>query len=177
MGEKMKKPNVTSRRRITVHKTPSEVYRAWRTPQVLLNCIPGAEAVDVLDDHHSRWTVDTPNRGFLSWESEITGEQEDSSISWHTLESESFRHEGSVRFTPAPGGLGTEVELVVWRHIPGGRFTNAISKMMGRSPEDYLSRMLHNFKGLMETGEVATNLGPSGRDINPEEFPGAGGAS
>jgi uncharacterized membrane protein len=167
-GERMKKPNVTSRRSITVHRPPGDLYRAWRTPQVLLNCIPGAEAVDVLDEKHSRWTVDTPNRGFLSWESEITGEQEDNAITWHTVGGESFSHEGSVRLTPAPEGLGTEVELVVRRRIPGGRITNAVARLLGRSPEDYISKTLHNFKGLMETGEVATNFGPSGREAGME---------
>jgi uncharacterized membrane protein len=177
MGEKMKKLNVTARRSITVLREPHEVYRAWRTPQVLLNCIPGAEAVDVLDEGHFRWTVDTPTRGFLSWESEVTGEQENTAITWHTVEGDTFSHEGAVRFAPAPNGLGTEVELVVWRHIPGGRVVNAIEKILGRSPEDYMSRTLHNFKGLMETGEVATSAGPSGREEAGEESGRAGGAS
>lgn len=177
MGEKVKKPNIASQRRITVRKSPSELYRAWKTPQVLVNCIPGAEAVNVLDDRHARWTVDTPNRGFLSWESEITADQQDTAISWRTVGGPSFSHEGSVRFSQAPGDQGTEVELAVRRHVPGGRITEAIARVMNRSSADYLSRMLHDFKGLMETGEVATNTGPSGRDAQSREGRHAGGAS
>jgi uncharacterized membrane protein len=171
------KYNVCSERSITIHKSPGELYEAWRKPGIILNCIPDAQAVDVLDDRHARWIVDAPGRGFTSWESEITGDQENSALTWHTVGRTGFNHEGSVRFTPAPNGLGTEVELVVCRRLLGGRFTNAIARIMGRSPEDYISRVLHNFKQLMETGEVATNMGPSGRDAGAEASETAGGGS
>jgi hypothetical protein len=40
-----------------------------------------------------------------------------------------------------------------------------------------MSRTLHNFRGFMETGEVATSAGPSGREASGEEAGAAGGAS
>ncbi|HNY63859.1 MAG TPA: SRPBCC family protein [Deltaproteobacteria bacterium] len=171
------KYNVCSERSITIHKTPGDLYQAWRKPGIILNCIPDAQAVDVLDDKHARWIVDIPDKGFSSWESEITGDQENRAITWHAKGGAGYGHEGSVRFTPAPNGLGTEVELVVCRHLFGGRVTNAIARLVGRSPEDYISRVLHNFKQLMETGEVATNMGPSGRDAGAEAVERGGGAS
>ena len=61
-------------RSITIHKTPGDCTGVAETrdhPELH----PDAQAVDVLDDKHARWIVDIPDKGFSSWESEITGQE------------------------------------------------------------------------------------------------------
>ncbi len=168
--------NVCTKRSITIHKSPEELYHAWRDPGKLVNFLSGAAEVSVLDDRRSLWISDIPGKGCVSWEAEIITDRTDKSLSWRTVNTTGFGHTGSVHFAAAPNSLGTEVGLEVCTRITGGRLGKAVAKMLGRSPEDYVSQTLHNFKQLMETGEVATNKGPSGREKAPVEQCGQGGA-
>lgn len=155
--------DVHVQRSITVLREPEELYRAWLQPENLVRFVLGARTVDVLDDRRSKWTVAIPGVGLESWTSEITANQEFQLISWRTIDQTRIAHEGTVRFTPTPHELGTEVRLEIKSHIPGGTAGSAAARLLGRSPEDYVIRTLHNFKQLMETGEVATNQGPIGQ--------------
>lgn len=94
--------------------------------------------------------------------SEIIEDRKDRAVAWHTVGDTDFNHEAKVTFVPAPGDHGTEVTLEMKSHMCGGSIANSLAKLLGRSPEDYVSRTLRNFKELMETGEVATNEGPAG---------------
>ncbi len=151
------------RRSITVLKSPAELYQAWRQPENLIRFVAGTKSVDVLDDTHLKWVAEIPGLGPETWTMEITADHEDELISWRTTDNPRIDQEGSVRFLPAPHGLGTEVRLQVTSHVPGGPTTQAAAKLLGRSPEDYLARTLQDFKQLVETGEVATNQGPIGQ--------------
>lgn len=154
--------NVGVKRSITIGKPVSEVYRAWRSPETWRRFAAGTQSVEMLDDRRSRWSVAVPGMGLKSWVSEITGDRENQEISWQTVGETDFNHQAKVLFAQAPGDHGTEVTLEVRSHVCGGRLANTFAKLLGRSPEDYVSRTLHNFKELMETGEVATNVGPAG---------------
>jgi len=169
--------NVCSRRSITIHKSPGELYSTWHDPKRLICFLSGAQEVDILDDRRSIWDVDVPGIGLRSWEAEIVDDREDRAIAWQTIGDTGFEHEGSVRFNPAPNNLGTEVKMEIRSRFPGGPFGNAIARLIGRSPDDYISKTLHKFKQLMETGEVATNAGPSGRESTPENEETVGGES
>ncbi len=151
------------RRSITILKSPEELYRAWRQPENLVRFVTGTKSVDVLDDGHLKWVAEIPGLGPETWTMEITGDQENELISWRTTDNPRIDQEGTVRFLPAPRDLGTEVRLRVTTRAPGGPTAQAAAKLLGRAPEDYLVRTLRNFKQLVETGEVATNQGPTGQ--------------
>lgn len=155
--------DVRVRRTITIARTPQDLYRVWRSPRRLAGFMAGAENVRELDGRRSRWTVNLPGLGRESWEAQITDDRQNEAIGWKTIGQTKFDHSGLVTFRPAPHDLGTEVTLDIRSHLPGGAVANAVSKLSGRSPEDYVSHTLHNFKQLMETGEIASNRGPSGR--------------
>jgi uncharacterized membrane protein len=154
--------NVHVRRSITIDKGPEELYRAWRQPENLVRFVAVAKSVDRIDDKRSRWIAEIPGLGVESWTSEIVEDQENRLLSWRTTDNPRIHQEGTVRFVPAPNDLGTEVRLEIKSHIPGGPAASTAAKLVGRSPQDYVSRTLHNFKQLMETGEVATSQGPIG---------------
>jgi uncharacterized membrane protein len=123
----------------------------------------GAESVRELDGRRSHWSVNVPGFGRESWEAQITDDRENEAIGWQTIGETRFDHRGLVTFRRAPHDLGTEVTLDIRTRLPGGTVANAVSRLSGQSPEDYVSHTLHNFKQLMETGEIASNRGPSGR--------------
>ncbi len=107
--------------------------------------------------------MQVPGLGKMSWVSDIFEERENEYFAWRTVGETVFDHEGRVTFKPAPNNLGTEVTLKIDSRLSGGRITNTLAWLLRRSPEDYVVHTLRNFKQLMETGEVATNKGPSGR--------------
>jgi len=154
--------DVHVRRSITIDKEPEQLYRAWLRPENLVRFVAGARTVDMLDAQRSQWTVDIPGVGLETWTSEITEHRENQFLSWRTVDNQRIRHEGTVRFTPASNGLGTEVTLELQSRMPGGPPGHMAARLTGRTPEDYVVRTLRNFKELMETGEVATNQGPTG---------------
>jgi uncharacterized membrane protein len=154
--------NVGVKRSITVLKPVGEVYRMWRSPETWGRFAAGTQSVELLNERRSRWRVNIPSIGVKSWVSEITRDVENRELSWETVGETDFDHQARVSFKAAPGDHGTEVTLEIKSHLVGGRLTSGFAKLLGRSPEDYASRTLRNFKELVETGEVATNEGPAG---------------
>jgi len=71
---------------------------------------------------------------------------------------------GSVHFTAAPAGRGTEVRVTLKYDPPAGKVGAAIARLFGQSPEKQIEADLAKFKSLLEAGEVARTDGqPSGR--------------
>jgi len=155
--------DVEVKRSITVGRKAEDLYPNWRSPKGLANFMAGCETAYEIDDRRSRWRVKMPGMGLETWESEITEDEPNELIGWRTLGETRFPHEGTVTFAPAPKDLGTVVTLKISTRMPGGMVANAVSRVLGQSPEDYVFTTLRNFKQYMETGEVATNAGPMGR--------------
>ncbi len=155
--------DVRASRTITILRPPEDVYAAWRSLEPVARATRGALKVHVDDARRSQWSARIPRFGCMRWDSEIVREEAGREIEWRTDDGADVPHHGVVRFRPAPAAGGTEVTLEVEADLKGGKAGHVVSRLMGRSPEDYLSRALHGFKALMETGEVATNAGPTGR--------------
>ena len=76
------------------------------------------------------------------------------------------------RFTPAPGGRGTEIRVQLQYAPPGGIVGRTFAKLFGEEPEQQVSEDLRRFKQLMETGEIAVSDGPSlWRPAQPPRHP------
>ncbi|HEX5634979.1 MAG TPA: SRPBCC family protein [Gemmatimonadales bacterium] len=149
--------NVHVRRSITVAEPAARLFQAWRSPQTQAQFVFGAEPVTILDDRRSRWSVRVPGLGWRTWESKVIEVRENESISWQTTGQSDLPHEGTVHFIPSAEGHGTVVTLELRARVLGGQVTDALARITGRSLEDHVAGTLHNFKQLMETGEVATS--------------------
>ena len=57
------------------------------------------------------------------------------------------------------------IRLTMKYDPPAGLPGRAVAKLLQREPNVQARRDLRRFKMLMETGEIATNAGPSGRDV------------
>ena len=147
---------------VTINRTPEELFAYWRDFKNLPRFMEHLEWVQCETPTRSRWRVRRPNGKCIEWEADIINEHPNELIAWRTLEGSDVRHAGSIRFTPAPGGRGTEVKLAVEYEVAGGKFTSGIAKLFRHSPEQQIREDLRHFKQVMEAGEIPTLEGQPG---------------
>jgi uncharacterized membrane protein len=122
------------------------------------------ESVEVIDSKRSRWVADGPAGIDAEWEAEIINEIPNELIGWRSVEGSRIDNAGSVHFTPAAGGRGTEVKVVLRYDPPGGKLGAMVSRIFGEDPDWQVQEDLRRLKMLIETGEIATIQDqPSGR--------------
>jgi uncharacterized membrane protein len=142
------------RQSITINRSPDEVYRLWRNFENLPRFMPHLESVEMRGDRRSHWRVKAPAGKTVEWEAEIVDERPNELIAWRALEGSDVRHSGVVRFRPAPGGRGTEVEVELTYNPPGGIFGANFAKLFGQEPGQQVRTDLRAFKQFVETGEI-----------------------
>jgi uncharacterized membrane protein len=84
----------------------------------------------------------------------VHNEIPDELIAWKSAENASVPNAGSVHFKRVPGGLGTELRVVLEYEPPAGKLGVAIAKLFGEEPQQQVREDLRRFKQTMETGEV-----------------------
>jgi uncharacterized membrane protein len=143
-------------RTVTVLRSPEELYARWRDLTRLPELMTHLESVTPLDDGRTRWTARGPGDIPLSWEAEIVADEPGRLIAWRSVAGAEVDNAGSVRFTPAPGGRGTEVKVRLSYAPPAGRVGTAVATVLGRSGDQEVREDLRRFKQRMEADEVAT---------------------
>jgi uncharacterized membrane protein len=121
-------------------------------------------AVRIVDDRRSHWVVRAPGGRTVQWDAEIINEVSNELIGWRTLHRADVVSAGSVRFTGAGVGRGTQVHVHLQYNPPAGRVGSAIGWMLGHAPSQTIREDLRRFKQLLEAGEAPTTEGqPRGR--------------
>jgi uncharacterized membrane protein len=151
------------RRSVTIGRPVEQVYGFWRNLENLPKVMEKIESVTPIDDRRVHWVANLPVVGRIEWDSEITDDQPNQRIAWSTVNPTVFDQRGAVSFKPTADGSGTEVTSEMVLRLRGGAISVALGKVLGQDPENILARNLHRAKQLLETGEVATNAGPSCR--------------
>ncbi|HEX2624041.1 MAG TPA: SRPBCC family protein [Sphingomicrobium sp.] len=141
---------------VTIRKPASELYSFWRSLEKLPQFMENIEAIEVLDDRRSRWTVKAPAGKTVDWEAVITDDCPGESISWQSVEGSEIENSGKIEFRDA-GERGTIVRAVIAYEPPAGIVGKMAAKLFQREPRIQSRRDLRRFKQLMETGEIATN--------------------
>lgn len=155
---------ITVERAVTIERSATDLYHYWRNFENLPCFMRHLESVKPLDEIRSRWAARAPLGGAVEWEAEIVEEHEGRLISWRSVVGAQVDNAGTVRFTEAPGGRGTEVHVKLVYSPPGGLLGAAVAKLFGEEPGQQVADDLRRFKQMMEAGEVATVDGqPSGR--------------
>lgn len=147
--------------RVTINKSPAELYRFWRNFENLPQFMRHLESVATLDSTRSHWVAKAPAGTTVAWDAQIISEQENESIAWRSLSDADVDNSGSVRFIPGPQGRGTEVHVTIGYNPPAGALGAAVAKLFGEEPNQQVGEDLLRFKQLMEAGEVATTEGQS----------------
>jgi uncharacterized membrane protein len=171
-GNETDNPNVSVRggrgvkveKSLMINREPAELYRFWHNFENLPRFMNHLEEVRVTGEGRSHWVAKGPAGSSVEWDAEVYNEKENEMIAWRSLEGSQVDNAGSVHFTPAPGGRGTEVRVVLKYDPPAGVIGAAVARLFGESPAQQIDEDLRRFKQLMEAGEVATTTGqPSGR--------------
>lgn len=149
---------------IIIDRPAEDIYVFWRDHANLSKFMSEVVEVSSADGIHSHWVVSGPLGVRLEWDAEIHNDEPDRLIAWRSLPGAQVATAGSVRFTPAAGGRGTEVRVNQKYDPPGGKLGVGVAKLFGQDPTSVTRENLRRLKQLMEAGEIATVKGqPSGR--------------
>ncbi len=147
--------DVRVERDITIDRPADELYGYWRKLENLPTFMGSIDEIEVVDEKRSIWKTTTSDGQPLHWDADIIEDVEGESLGWASVKGAEVETYGSVHFTPAPGGRGTEVRLIV-RFIPppSARISEWFWNIFGKEPGDQLRDDLRRFKQLMELGEI-----------------------
>jgi uncharacterized membrane protein len=142
---------------ITVKRPVGEVYEFWRNLENLPRIMSHLESVRVMDARRSHWVAKAPAGFPVEWDAETVAETPNELIAWRSLPGSRVDNSGRVRFTPAPGGRGTEIRVEMRYQPPGGPAAARIAKLFNEIPKTQLLQDLRRFKQTLETGEVVVS--------------------
>ncbi|MET8053023.1 SRPBCC family protein [Streptosporangium sp. NPDC005286] len=144
---------------VTINRPREDVYRYWRDFENLPRFMAHLESVRTIGDGRSHWKVKGPAKKAIEWEAVIVEDRSGEVITWRSTGKATVDNSGSVRFTDAPGGRGTEVRVNLRYAPPGGKVGAAFARLLGEHPEQQVRDDLRRFKQVMETGEVVRSEG------------------
>lgn len=149
---------------VTINASPEKLFSYWRNLENLPRFMKHIKSVRNTGGNRSHWEVEGPLGKIVEWDAEIINEKPNEMIAWRSLEGAEVDNAGSVHFTRAPGGRGTEVHVTLKYEPPMGKVGATVAWLFGRSPEQEIQGDLGRFKQIMEAGETATVQGQtSGR--------------
>ena len=151
-------------RTVTINRPRDELYREWRNFMRFPLFMENVREVQDLGDGRSRWVIEAPLGAGVELVTRIVEDTPGEVIAWKSEPESQIESEGRVEFLASPPGRGTAVRLTMRYTPPGGQPGRAVAKLLQREPNVQARRDLRRFKQLMETGEIATNAGPSGRN-------------
>lgn len=139
---------------VTINRSPAELYEFWHNFENLPRFMRHLESVQVTGNGRSHWKVKAPAGQTVEWDAQVTEDEPNKVIGWHSLEGADVPNSGTVRFTPATGGRGTWVQVDLDYDPPAGKAGALVAKLFGEEPDKQLYDDLHAFKQVMELGEV-----------------------
>jgi uncharacterized membrane protein len=151
-------------RTVSINKPRAEIFAVWRDFTRFPTFMDNVERVEDLGGGRSKWTIKAPLGSTVELVTRISDEVPNDLIAWKSEPDSQVQTEGRVELFEVAPGRGTAVRLTMTYNAPGGLPGRAIAKLLQREPNVQARRDLRRFKQLIETGEVATNAGPSGRD-------------
>jgi uncharacterized membrane protein len=140
----------------TIMRPAAELYAYWRDFGNLPSIMSHLVDVEVIDDVRSRWTAKGPAGFTAVWEAEIIDDTPGRRIAWRSVGGR-ISNAGSVRFTEAPAGRGTELHVEIEWAPPGGALGTSFAHLFGDDPGLIVETDLRRFKATMEAGSVAIN--------------------
>lgn len=140
---------------ITINRPMDEVYGFWRNFQNLPRFMSHLESVEITGAGRSHWKAKAPAGMTVEWDAEMVQDEPNTLIAWRSLPGADVENHGSVQFTPAPAGRGTEIRVELQYNPPAGKLGAAVAKLFGEEPKLQIADDLRALKQVLETGEVA----------------------
>lgn len=147
---------------ITINRPRHEVYAFWRNLENLAEFMEHVESVRVTPETgKSHWVAKGPAGRRMEWDAEVINEIPNELLAWRSLEGSDVQNAGSVHFTDAGGGRGTEVRVSLQYNPPGGTVGAFVAKLFGEEPSTQISDDLKRLKTRLEAGVIPTTEGQS----------------
>lgn len=143
-------PGVRVERTVVIDRPIEAVYRFWRDFENLPRFMRHLVAVRPLGRDRYRWVARAPV-GTIEWDAQIIDEQVPWRIAWRSVPGSRVRNAGSVHFTPAPDGRGTEVTVSLAYRPPAGVLGAIVARLMGEEPSIQVRDDLERFKRILES--------------------------
>jgi uncharacterized membrane protein len=141
--------------RISIDRSPSEVYAIWRNFDRLPEFTEDLESVTAGGDGRSHWVAKLPGGKRVEWDAELVNDIPNQLVAWKTVGHPDVAHAGSVHFDSAPDGRGTVMRFVIDYEPPAGRLgalIAAFTRLFGQAPEAKIRADLRRFKERLEGG-------------------------
>lgn len=155
-------PAISINERIIVDKPREEVFSFWRKLENLPRFMKHLASVEEQSETLSHWKANLPGEILkLSWNAEITREEENSYIGWQSVEGSMIDNAGKVEFKDALNGMGTELLIEISYFPPAGSLGQGIAKLLNNLFEDMIRKDITNFKHYVEGEEYQTFINSS----------------
>jgi uncharacterized membrane protein len=141
----------------TIALPRAEVWRHVRDLERFPRWSRRIVSVTELGDGRSRWVMQGPDGGQVTWISRIVADAPEERYSWESVAGSEIRQAGVIQVRDAPGGRGTELSLHLAYDAPAGALGDMLASLMGVEPQQQAREDLRRLKQLLETGEIATN--------------------
>ena len=138
------------------------MYAFWRDLENLPRFMEHVESVRVTGERRSHWEAKAPPGTTVEWDAEIVDDRPGELIAWLSVDAADVDTSGTIRFSRAPGGRGTEVTVELRYAPPGVSSRETVAKLLGEEPETQAYDDLRRFKQVLETGEVVRSEGSPG---------------
>jgi len=155
----------------TISRQPEDVYGYWRQLENLPTFMAHLDEVRSTTATTSHWRASAPFGRSVEWDAEVTEDVPGQRICWRSTQGADVDNQGAVKFTPAPGGRGTEVHVELEYSMPAGKLGEAVARYFGEDPHQQLDDDLRRLKQVIETGEVVRSDGAPGGKRARKEFP------
>lgn len=143
--------------RFIVNKPREEVYAFWRNFENLPRFMKHLASVEEQGNNRSQWKANLPGEIVkLTWNAEITREEENRYIGWQSIEGSMVDNAGKVEFNDAINGSGTELSVEISYFPPAGSLGQGIAKLLNNVFEDKIREDVTNFKHYVEGEEYKT---------------------
>jgi uncharacterized membrane protein len=162
--------DIEVQRSLTVGRPADALYQLLQDPTTMTRIAGTAARVTKVGDGRTRWQAQLPGGKQATWDAELVEQRPGELLRWRTTGAAAPQAEAEVRLRPAPADWGTEVTLRLQGSPSGGSADSVVGAAVGKLVRGQpgkllLSKMLHRFKSLAETGEVPTlTHQPAARD-------------
>jgi uncharacterized membrane protein len=162
-------------RHVEVNRPVHEVYEFWRNFENLPRFMPNLVSVDPIEPGLYRWVARAPF-GTVAWNARIIDEQVPWLISWTSVPGSRIDNAGSVWFSPAAGGHGTDVRVNLAYKPPAGPVGLLLARLFGKDPSLQVRDDLWRFKHIMEDGDSIDEIDEPRGTLVPTMTEAASGA-
>jgi uncharacterized membrane protein len=149
----VRRPSVELQKCLEVAAPIEQVFETFSQLERFPEFMKHVREVHVRGDGTSRWVVNGPAGGTVSWEAVTTRLDPNRLIAWRTLPGSAVDHAGLLRFEPTEGG--TRVFVTMSYTPPAGALGHAVARLFGTDPKSELNDDLMRMKVFLETGRRA----------------------